>query len=163
MVAVSWNAKKPHSSQILTLALFVICSAVHAQTAKPVERIYAAPYDSVWKAVKGAVEDKQFKIVVDKKRDRILETDVFMEVEGDSVIDGMAPYGEVPFIPSAYWKWGQTQLKAVVKQIDTVVRVRVFVQLRAFDRHTTNKWEYFPSNGKIEIDLFDEIEKRLGR
>jgi len=148
---------------VICFGLFSIFVSARADIAKPVERIYAAPYDSVWKAVHGAVEDKQFKIVTDHKRDGILETDVYMVCEGDSVIDAMAPYGEVPFIPSADWKWGQSQLKAIVKQIDTVVRVRVFVQLRAFDRHTTSKWEYFPSNGKIENDLFDEIEKRLGR
>lgn len=146
-------------------ALFLLAgmAPAFAQFSKPIERIYAAPYDSVWKAVKLAVGDSKYVIVVDKKKDGIIETDVKLHVEYDSIIDVMGQFGEVPFIPSADWKWGQSQLKCIVRQIDTVVHLKITAQLRAFDRHTTNKWEYFESNGKIENDLFDEVEKRMGR
>ena len=154
-------------NSIVRVSLWIACLAVvlpvSAQMSKPVERIYAAPYDSVYKAAKGVLEGRNYKIVTDKKKDGILETDVFMVVEYDSIIDVMSQYGEVPFIPSADWKWGQLTFKAIVKQIDTVVHLKFIAQPRAFDRHTTNKWEYFESNGKIENDLFDEVEKRMGR
>ena len=147
----------------LLALILAVAPAMRAQMSKPVERIYAAPYDSVYKAAKGMLEGHNYKVVVDKKRDGILETDVFMNVEYDSVIDVMTQFGEVPFIPSADWKWGQHSVKCIIKQVDTVVHLKIIAQPRAFDRHTTNKWEYFESNGKIENDLFDDVEKRMGR
>jgi len=140
-----------------------IAVAANAQYTKCIERIYALPYDSVWKASKAAVTEGQWKIITDKKKDGILETDVKMVVESDSIIEVMNQFGEVPFIPSADWKWGQNQVKLILKQVDTVVHLKVFAALRSFDQHTINKWAYFDSNGKIENDLFDEVEKKLGR
>ncbi len=145
------------------LATLLVCSAAQAQWSKPIERIYALPYDSVWKATKTTVVDSGYRVVTDKKQAGILETDVKMMVQDDSVLDVMNRYGEVPFIASAEWKWGQTQLKCIVRQVDTVVSLKITAQLRAFDNHTTSKWQYFPSNGIIENAFFDEIERRLGR
>ena len=151
--------------QIILISLTILLSgaSAFAQYSKPVERVYASPYDSVWKAMKETVIDNHYPITVEKKRDGVLETNVFMMVEADSVLDVMNRYGDVPFIPSAEWKWGQSQLKCIVKQVDTVVHLLITAQLRAFDNHTTTKWQYFESNGKIENALFDDIEKRMGR
>jgi hypothetical protein len=150
-----------------TLLAFIIIglfsTLAHAQWSAPVERVYALPYDSVWKAAKSVVVDSGYRVVVDKKQAGILETDVKMMVEKDSILEVMNQYGEVPFIASAEWKWGQSTIKCIVKQVDTVVNLKIIAQLRAFDNHTTSKWEYFPSNGIIENAYFDEIERRLGR
>jgi len=143
-----------------------LCTASFALAqdySKPVERIYAAPYDSVWAALKQTVIAEKYQITVDKKREGDLETNVLMLVPGDSVEDVMGRYGELPFIASAQWQWGQSQLKCKLTQVDTVVHLTITAQLRAYDNYTTNSWRYFASNGKIENDLFDEVEKRMGR
>jgi hypothetical protein len=154
------------------LAVIILCagyfmmgaSPVAAQDySKPVERVYAAPYDSVWAALKQTVTDAKYQITVDKKREGNLETNVLMMVASDSVEDVMGRYGEVPFIASAQWEWGQSQLKCKLTQVDTVVHLTITAQLRAYDNYTTNSWRYFASNGKIESDLFDEVEKKMGR
>src|SRR5690348_88035 len=149
--------------------LIILCAGYSApafaqeEYSKPVERIYAAPYDSVWTALKETVKDAKYQINVDKKREGDLETTVLMMAPGDSVEDVMGRYGEVPFIASAQWQWGQSQLKCKLTQVDTVVHLTITAQLRAYDNYTTNSWRYFASNGKIENELFDEVEKKMGR
>ena len=138
-------------------------SSAFAQYSKPVMRVYAAPYDTVWKALKETVIANKYVINVDKKREGDLETNVLILVNSDSVLDVMNQYGDVPFIPSAQWQWGQSQLTCRVKLVDTVVNLSITAQLRVYDNYTTNKWQYFASNGKIENALFDEVEKRMGR
>ena len=154
---------------VISLLCFIIiasaatCANAQNQYSKPVERIYALPFDTVWSALKASVLANQYRIVVDKKRDGQMETDVLMMVKTDSVLDVMNRYGEVPFIASADWNWGESQLKCRLKETDSVVHLSITAQLRAFDNHVTTKWQYFASNGKIENALFDDIEKRMGR
>jgi hypothetical protein len=150
---------------LLAFALIAVPALAQDQEqfSKPVERLYMLPYDSVWNAMKATVLANQYPIVVEKKRDGQLETNVLMLVKTDSVEDIMGKYGELPFIASADWEWGESMLKCRLKQVDSVMHLSITAQLRAFDNHTTSKWQYFASNGKIENALFDEVEKRLGR
>lgn len=134
------------------------------------EDTYDVPFEDVWNAIKGFLEEKSCMII----RDRYSQTDEGLykgSIHSDmcvlSIGDTTEPVikrysTKIPYIRGGVWANGRMQYKFVVKeQDDGTVHVLLRGEMSGFEEHVTNQVHFWDSNGYLETLAMQNIRRRL--
>ncbi len=123
---------------------------------------YDKDFDIVFKATRSALESLGYTVSYASKKRHLMETEFKVLAEEDAFQDTMEVYGEIPYMRSPGWTIGRTKITIDFEQLDNgKVAVKVQAQLSGYEARFTNQWHYWRSNGKLEQDAMDAIDKAV--
>jgi hypothetical protein len=150
---------------ILATLVCVGCKSTmyHPVTDKfPVTRQFNATYDRVWQATVSAVS-KKGELAESNKRSGVIKTKNFSLGASLFAERELSRYAMPPFALIVVWSQPQANLDVNVKRGSTGVSVGITGHFRAFELYGSRKWEDWYSQGIMETQLLDEIERSLRR
>ena len=149
-----------HLSCVLCFALLGLPGGLCAQGKGKTQRVFKAPYETVWKAASTAWDSLYFPTLRREKKDGLLQSDT-IKIPGDTALAWM---GDVP--PDSWWQEGRYVLTLRVKRAgkaSTRVKAKMWIYARGVPHPAmvSLRPHLGVSNGKLENRVLDRIAKEL--